>query len=144
MANEGLLGNYERRYVFVGDYAEQRHRTLRQILSNLLIGDAFERVSNSNVRWLALCFEIGELNSRKLDLKPATWKAALRVLSDPRRVGCFRAKNEEYTALGRPPGDYYSGDQDYWYGRLIVDVRRYTSEGADHYIHILGIDWLCF
>jgi len=40
----GLLGKVERKYVFVGDYDEQRHRTLRQILSNLWVGDAFEQV----------------------------------------------------------------------------------------------------
>lgn len=43
------LGNSERKYVFVGDYDEQRYRTSRQILSNLWIGDAFERVENSNI-----------------------------------------------------------------------------------------------
>ena len=74
-----------------GDYDEQRNRTARQILSNLGVGDSFERIDNSNVEWIALAFDIGELNAHKLDLKPATWKAAFRLLSDPKRIGCFQA-----------------------------------------------------
>jgi hypothetical protein len=142
---DGLLGKQERKYVFVGDYAEQRYRTLRQILSNLWMGDAFDRVSNSNTEWLAIVFEIGELNFRRLDLKPATWKAVFRILSDPKRLGCFEASEEEKIKMGLPPRNYYSEDQRYWYGRLTIDERRYTKWGADFFIRsYFGIDWLCF
>jgi TIR domain len=142
----GLLGHAVRKYVFVGDYDEQRHRTLRQVLSNLWIGDAFERVENSNVRWLAVIFELGELNRRKLDLMPATWKAAFRILSDPSRAACFSASDEERAKLGRPPRDYYSDDQrDFWYRRLTISERRDTDWGIDYYlVATLGISWLCF
>lgn len=142
---DGRLGKGERKYVFVGDYEEQRHRTLRQVLSNLWLGDAYERVANSNINWLAIIFEIGELNYSKLDLMPATWKAAFRILSDPRRAGCFRASAEERVELGDPPRDYYSKDQDYWYGCLTTNERRNTEKGADYYIReVLGIDNSCF
>ena len=142
---DGLLGKPERGYVFIGDYEEQRYRTLRQILANLLIGDAFEQVYNSNTEWLALIFDIGELNYRKLDLKPATWKAAFRILSDYKRLGCFEATEEERVKMGRPPRDYYSKDQQYWYERLTIGERRNTQLGVDFYIRsTLGIAWLCF
>jgi hypothetical protein len=136
---DGLLGMPSRKYVFVGDYEEQRHRTLRQMLSNLWIGDAFERVANSSVGWLALTFEVAELNRRKMDLMPATWKAAFRILSDPRRAACFTATDEELAGLGRPPRDYYSGDQNFWYERVTTGERGYRLLEE-----VLGISWLCF
>lgn len=139
-----LLGPAERKYVFIGDYDEQRNRTLRQILQNLMVGDAFERVANSNVEWIAFTFEIGELNSRKLDLKPATWKAAFRILSDPKRAGCFQASPEERAKLGIPPRDYYSDDQHYWYDRLTISERRYTPAGREPIEEVLGFFWTCF
>lgn len=141
----GRLGPPDRAYVFVGDHDEQRHRTLRQILANLWIGDAFDRVENSDVPWTALTFELGDLNQRKLDLLPATWKAAFRILSDPRRAARFTATEEELAHLGRPPRDYYSPDQGFWYGRCTIDERRYAPPGGDHFLtDVLGIDWLCF
>ncbi|MFY1691636.1 toll/interleukin-1 receptor domain-containing protein [Plantactinospora sp. WMMB782] len=141
----GQLGLATRRYVFVGDHDEQRHRTLRQILGNLWIGDAFEQVDNSNGPWLALTFELGELNRRKMDLLPATWKAAFRILSDPTRAGCFEATDEERTLLGRPPRNYYSDDQQAWYSSCTTRERRYTPWGPDYFIReVLGISWLCF
>lgn len=141
----GSLGATSRKYVFVGDYEEQRHRTLKDVLSNLWIGDAFDHVSNSNTDWVALIFEIGELNRRKLDLKPATWKSAFRILSDPRRAACFAPFPEERKDLGSPPRDYYSDDQSYWYSRLMIDERRHTEWGNDYYLtEVLGISWLCF
>ncbi len=142
---DGSLGPSERKYVFVGDYEEQRHRTLRQVLTNLWIGDAFERVDNSNIDWLALTFDLGELNSRKMDLLPATWKASFRILSDPKRAGCFEASEEEQGLLGRPPRDYYSADQSLWYSRCTIAERRYTPWGTDYYLSaILGISFLSF
>jgi hypothetical protein len=145
LGHHGLLGPPARAYVFVGDYDEQRHRTLRQILANLWIGDAFERVENSDVPWSALTFELGDLNQRKLDLMPATWKAAFRILSDPKRAARFTATEEELAHLGRPPRDYYSPDQDFWYGQCTIDERRNAPPGGDHFLtDVLGIDWLCF
>ncbi|AVT36045.1 hypothetical protein [Plantactinospora sp. BB1] len=141
----GRLGLETRKYVFVGDYEEQRHRTLREILSNLWIGDAFEQVDNSNGPWLALTIELGELNRRKMDLLPATWKAAFRILSDPTRAGCFEATDEERTLLGLPPRNYYSDDQQAWYSSCTTRERRYTPWGPDYFIReVLGISWLCF
>jgi hypothetical protein len=140
----GLLGRPDLAYVFVGDYDEQRHRTLREILSNLWIGDAFERVDNSNVAWLALVFEVGELNHRKMDLFPATWKAAFRILSDPKRAACFLATDEELARLGRPPRDYYSDDQSFWHSCCTTNERRWTERGAPTIEEMLGISWSCF
>ncbi|MFT7837693.1 toll/interleukin-1 receptor domain-containing protein [Saccharothrix sp. BKS2] len=142
-ASDGLLGAPRRKYVFVGDYDEQRHRTLREVLSNLWIGDAFEQVANSNVAWAALVFEVGELNRRKLDLLPATWKAAFRILSDPKRAARFAPTDEEMARLGRPPRDYYSDDQDWWYSRCTIDERRWGAYG-ELVGEVLGIDWTCF
>jgi hypothetical protein len=142
---QGFLGRAERKYVFIGDYDEQRNRTARQILSNLGVGDSFERIDNSNVEWIALTFDIGELNAHKLDLKPATWKAAFRILSDPKRIGCFQASEEEREKLGIRPRDYYSADQMYWYERLTTPERRNTRQSQDYYIQeVLGIRNLCF
>ncbi|CNE93727.1 Uncharacterised protein [Mycobacterium tuberculosis] len=140
---DGRLGLPSRAYVFIGDYDEQRHRTLRQILSNLWIGDAFEQIENSNVAWLALIFEVGELNPRKLDLLPATWKATFRILSDPKRAARFVATDEELIRLGRPPRDYYSDDQNWWYGRCATAGRRWTGRGP-LIEEVLGISWACF
>ncbi|MEQ4299847.1 toll/interleukin-1 receptor domain-containing protein [Plantactinospora sp. B6F1] len=141
----GQLGLGTRKYVFVGDHDEQRHRTLRQILANLWIGDAFEQVENSNGPWLALTFELGERNRRRMDLLPATWKAAFRILSDPARAACFAATDEERALLGRPPRNYYSGDQQAWYASCTIRERRYTPWGPDYFIReVLGISWLCF
>ncbi|GIG88367.1 toll/interleukin-1 receptor domain-containing protein [Plantactinospora endophytica] len=141
----GQLGLPSRKYVFVGDHEEQRHRTLRQVLSNLWIGDAFEQVDNSNCPWLALTFDLGELNRRKMDLLPATWKAAFRILSDPTRAACFEATDEERALLGRPPRNYYSDDQQAWYSSCTTRERRYTPWGTDYFIReVLGISWLCF
>ncbi|MET9627676.1 toll/interleukin-1 receptor domain-containing protein [Lentzea sp. NPDC006480] len=138
---DGRLGSPERDYVFVGDHDEQRHRTLRQILSNLWIGDAFERVENSNEPWLALTFDVGELNRRKLDLMPGTWKAAFRILSDPRRAARFEATPEELARLGRPPRDYYSADQLRWYH----SCNDYSPQRPARFLReALGIEWLCF
>ena len=75
---EGLIGKDERSYVFIGDYYEQRSRSLREILANLWIGDAFDKVANANTEWLGIIFEVGELNYRKFDLMPATWKSMFR------------------------------------------------------------------
>lgn len=137
---DGLLGKPERRYVFIGDYDEQKYRTLHAILSNLLIGDSFEAIPSSDVEWTAITFEVGEYNYRKLDIKPATWKAAFRILSDPRRLACFMASEEENAKIGRGEKDYYSGDQAYWYQRLTIPERRYTSRGPDYFLmSVLGI-----
>ncbi|GAA1294504.1 hypothetical protein GCM10009634_48660 [Saccharothrix xinjiangensis] len=59
-APDGLLGAARREYVFVGDHDEQRHRTLREVLSNLWIGDAFEQVANSTIAWTARFTPTGE------------------------------------------------------------------------------------
>ncbi|MFE9747809.1 toll/interleukin-1 receptor domain-containing protein [Saccharothrix saharensis] len=142
---DGRLGPPVRAYVFVGDHDEQRHRTLRQVLSNLWIGDAFERVENSDVPWTALTFELGELNQRKLDLMPATWKAVFRILSDPERAARFTADADELARLGPPPRDYYSPDQAYWYNRCTAGERRYPDLTSHHFLrHVLGLDWFCF
>ncbi|GAB2966956.1 toll/interleukin-1 receptor domain-containing protein [Saccharothrix stipae] len=143
--HRGSLGSPDRAYVFVGDHDEQRHRTLRQVLANLWIGDAFERVENSNVPWTALTFELGDLNRRKLDLLPATWKAAFRIMSDPKRAACFTATKQELADLGRRPRDYCSPDQDLWYERCTTSVHRHAGQGTEHFMtRLLGIDWLCF
>jgi hypothetical protein len=123
--------------VFVGDYDEQRHRTLREILSNLMVGDAFDRILNSEIEWAALTFSMGELNARKLDLKPATWKSVFRILSHPGKVGCFEATAEEKAQMGTRPYDYYSDDQNYWWNCLSRRPREYQTE-------MLGIDYPCF
>lgn len=140
----GLLGKEERKYVFVADYVEQRYRPLRQILANLWVGDAFDRVASSNVEWIAIIFEVGELNRRKLDLMPATWKAVFRILSDPKRLGCITMSEEERIQMGSPPRDYYDGDQAYWYTRLTKPDRKYFDPTHSLIRSYFGISWLCF
>ncbi len=136
-AREGSLGREVRKYVFVGDYEEQRHRTLQEILSNLMVGDAFERIADSYTEWIALTFSVGELNARKLDLKPGTWKSAFRILSHPHKIGCIEATSADRAQMGTRPYDYYSGDQEYWHSRLMMKPREYLTD-------LLGIYWGCF
>jgi hypothetical protein len=114
-----LLGPPERKYVTIGDYAEQCGRSLRQIQNNLWFGDAFDQVANANTRWSAVVFEIGAAQRKKLDLLPATWKAVFRILSSHRRLAMIEATEDQRKSLGSRPYDYYAGDQDYWYNQII-------------------------
>jgi hypothetical protein len=127
---DGRLGPEERRYVFIGDYAEQCGRSLRQILSNLWMGEAFDQVSNANLAWTAVIFEIGDLNRRRLDLMPGTWKAIFRILSSKKRMPLIRASGEEKARLGSRGRDYYEGDQEYWFDR-ITSRKAYEIEGKE-------------
>jgi hypothetical protein len=138
------LGATQKSYVFIGDYEEQKFRTLHEILANLLVGDYFERLDHTNVHWSAIRFTIGDPNSRKLDLFPATWKAAFRILSDPARLARFRPTDEEIEKLGpRTCRDYMSSDQDYWYHRLTI--RRHITDFPDYLLKVdLGISNLSF
>jgi hypothetical protein len=114
-----FLGPTQRKYVVIGDYAEQCGRSLRQIQENLWFGDAFDRVSNANTAWSAVIFEIGATQRKKLDLLPATWKAVFRILSSRHRLAMIEATEEERKTLGSRPYDYYAGDQDYWYNQIM-------------------------
>jgi hypothetical protein len=138
---DGLLGKQERKYVFIGDYAEQRGRSLGQILSNLWMGDAFDQVSNATIEWVAIVFEVGEHNYRKFDLMPATWKAIFRILSDPKRLNRIEASDEERLHMGYHPRDYYSNDQNYWYNRLPAPG---PPSEDDLISSLFGVDWRCF
>ncbi|HEV8194486.1 MAG TPA: toll/interleukin-1 receptor domain-containing protein [Ktedonobacterales bacterium] len=89
---DGLLGKEERAYVFIGDYLEQRGQTLKQIIANLWMGDALDRVEQANISWVAIVFEIGDMNARTLDILLGTWRAMFRILSDPNRVGIIRSR----------------------------------------------------
>jgi hypothetical protein len=141
----GSLGSPQRQYVFIGDYDEQRYRSLTQILSNLLIEDSFEKVFDSNIEWTAICFKIGRHNYRKLDILPATWKAAFRILSHPSRLGCFEASSEEMMKMGPGLKDYLSDDQPYWLQRLRIPERQDASKGSDYLVtEELSISNLCF
>lgn len=141
--SNGLLGKNEREYVFIGDYEEQNGRTLRHILANLWMGDAFDRLSTSNIEWIAIIFEVGELNYRKLDLIPATWKAMFRIIADPNRLGKIQASDDEKRCMGFTPRDYYSDDQRFWYSCLTN--RTYDGVHSSSFLSSLfGLDWLCF
>ena len=105
-AADRFLGPPERKYVAIGDYAEQCGRSLRQIQSNLRFGDAFDRVLSANLQWSALIFEIGETQRGKLDLLPGTWKAVFRILASRRRLAMIEPTAEEQEALGPRPHDY--------------------------------------
>jgi len=124
-----FLGPPERKYVAIGDYAEQCGRSLRQIQSNLRFGDAFDRVLSANLQWSALIFEVGATQRGKLDLLPGTWKAVFRVLASHRRLAMIEATPEELEALGPRPHDYYEGNQDYWYNRIMD--RRESGIGPE-------------
>jgi hypothetical protein len=140
---DGLLGKDERKYVFIGDYAEQRHRSLRQILANLWMGDAFDEVSKADIEWIAIIFEIGEINYHKLDLMPATWKAMFRIISDPNRLGYIEPSDEEKLKMGLAPRNYYSENQEYWYSSL----RERIYNGMDFHLFLkscFGVYNFCF
>jgi len=151
LQSSGSLGCKEREYVFVGDYAEQCGRSLRQILSNLWAGDAYDEVVSSNETWKALIFEVGDINTRKLDLMPATWKAMFRIVSDPKRLFQIKITDDERVRFGRrPPYDYYTPDQDYWYGRL-TELRSWRHTGQSKQVDgrptlelIFGFSWWCY
>jgi hypothetical protein len=143
---DGMLGKDERKYVFIGDYNEQQGRSIRQILANLWTGDSFDRVDSMNIEWMAIIFEIGALNRKKFDIMPGTWKSVFRIVSDQKRLGLIEMSEEEKLMMGRPPRDYYSKDQLYWYNRLTTSERRYSDiYGSDYLIHsYFGINNLCF
>jgi hypothetical protein len=144
------LGKEERKYVFLGDYAEQCGRSLRQVLSNLWQGDAFDRVYNAHLEWTAIVFEVGQLNWSKLDVMPATWKAIYRILTDYKRLNLINASEEALTKMGFPPHDYYQGDQNYWYRQITSSERKPPDVGPffvypDHDLEkYFGVYWLCF
>jgi hypothetical protein len=137
------LGASRKSYSIIADYEEQKFRTLRQILDNLLIGDSFEMQHSSNVHWSAIRFTIGNSNYRKLDLFPATWKAAFRILSDPARLARFQPTGEEIEKMGRHRRDYMSNDQNYWHDRLMHPPERGDLNNA-FLREDLGISNLCF
>ena len=145
---DGLLGPDERKYVCAGDYAEQVGRSLRQVQSNLGIGDAFDRVESANLHWTAIVFEVGDTNRLKLDLMPGTWKAVFRILTGKKRLALFDPSESEIAQLGPRPHDYYQGDQNYWYSRI---RSLSSSHGPNDELHPdnvlkkqLGIYDLCF
>ena len=142
----GYLGMEERAYVFVGDYAEQRRRSLREILENLWLGDAFDPIQSSNVEWVATVFDVGDLNRRKFDLMPATWKAVFRILSDPRRMGLIDATEEEDAELGpEQDRDYYAGDQRWWLDRIRTGRPGLEPGDAESLLEErFGISWLAY
>ncbi len=142
LGTHAWLGASARQYVFVGDYVEQLGRSLRQILSNLWFGDAFDRVQSANLHWTAIVFEIGEGNRRKLDLMPGTWKAIFRILSADNRLARFKASASEIQQLGRSPRDYQQGDQRYWYDQ--ITSRRNRVELEQVIEEQLGLSWFCF
>jgi hypothetical protein len=133
----------------VGDYAEQAGRSLREILSNLWFGDAYDQVSRANLDWTAVVFELGGSNRRKYDLLPGTWKAVFRAVSDRKRLGLIEPAPEERERMGVSPRDYCSQDQEYWYGRLRTPAKG--PDGEDAWAHpaamlhdLFGISSLCF
>lgn len=143
-----FLGPEARKYVVVGDYAEQCGRSLRQILGNLKSGDSFDRTTVTGDEWTAIIFEVGEHNYKKLDVLPGTWKAVFRILSDKKRLGWADMSDEEAMHLGSRPRDYYAGDQNYWYNSVIRRGYSATREAKAYSPDFLstrfGIDDLCF
>jgi hypothetical protein len=125
---DGFLGPEARRYVFIGDYAEQRGRSLRQVLSSLWMGDAYDQVTSANLAWTAVIFEIGGTNRLRLDLMPATWKAIFRILSSENRLAMISLSTEEKARLGSRTRDYYEGDQGYWL-KQITSQKAFEIEG---------------
>ena len=101
-------------------------------------------MQGANIRWTAIIFEIGELNRRKLDLMPGTWKAVFRLLSPRNRLALFRPSKVETAQLGRPPRDYYEGDQRYWYGRVTSGLQKLVQIPGYVLSEQLGLDDLCF
>lgn len=142
----GFLGKRERKYVFVGDYDEQRYRTLQEILDNLWLGNRFDPEPNSNVQWVAIVFPIGLSGDHKYDLMPGTWKAVFRILSDPSRLGYFTADNDEIAQMGpRQPRkrDYILGDQNYWFKRITSKFESSNRMDA-LLLEYFGISDTCF
>ena len=135
-SQEGRLGSDEREYVFVGDFYEQRGRSLKQVSRNLWSGDAFDRVTSTNLDWTAIVFEVGEQNARKLDIKPATWKSIFRILAN--RLSVFVPSEEEVEKMGKWEKDYIADDQDYWRDRVVAHVN------LDYLDQIMGLSWGCF
>jgi len=144
----GSLGAVQRKYVVVGDYAEQCGRSLRQILDNLWSGDSFDSNRNTTGRWTAIIFEVGEHNYHKLDVMPGTWKAVFRILSDKKRLGWIEMSEQEGAHLGYPPRDYYTDDQQFWYGAISGAKWPAIGDGPSHQgsplTEYFGITNLCF
>lgn len=142
----GFLGKRERKYVFIGDYDEQRYRNLQEMLNNLWLGNRFDPEPNSNVQWVAIVFRIGISSDHKYDLMPGTWKSVFRILSDPNRLGYFTADNDEISQMGPrqfPKRDYISGDQDYWFNRITSKFES-CDKRDDLLLEYFGISDTCF
>jgi hypothetical protein len=113
------------------------------VLENLYQGYYLEGVLNATYPWIAITFEVGELYRSPCDLLPATWKAVFRILSDKRRLGLAEASTDDYKALGRPPRDYYSGDQRNWQDKTRQALGGFP--GDEHKLNgLFGIRSMCF
>ena len=127
--SSAALGTSDRKYVFIGDYEEQRGRTLKQIMNNLWLGDVFDLVDSTKNEWIAIVFDIDEANYRKFDVMPATWKGIFRILSHPSRLNIIRMTDDERNQMGMGVKDYYEGDQNYWLDQL----NRHPEIQRDYY-----------
>jgi 3',5'-cyclic AMP phosphodiesterase CpdA len=143
---KGLLGKPERKYVVVGDYAEQRYRSLEQILGNLWVGERFEEIEQENAEWVVIVFEVGTLNRTKLDLMAGTWKAVFWILADRKRLGLFPITEKEETRMGDgQQRNYYDGEQRWWYDRITAGGRGFEAPQTEALLErILGISDLCY
>lgn len=119
-----FLGPAERPYVMIADYEESRGRTLKALIDSLFIGAHFDAVNASRMQWTAVIYPIGTVNSRAYDVVPATWKAAYRLCTDPKRLALWEAAPDERSEIEAPDRDYWTGDERLWEQRLINTLNR--------------------
>ena len=138
-----LLGKENRKYVAIGDYYENYGKSLREVLDNLYQGYYLDEIINANQSWSAIIFEVGELYRSMCDIMPATWKSVFRILTDKRRLGILEPTISDYQIMGKPPRDYYAGNQSEWQEKIRMYLGGYPND-EEVLKNLFGIISMCF
>lgn len=140
------LGPSTRKYVALGDYFEQCGRPLREILTNLFVGKYLDTLLEPDDDWSVIVIEAGELYEEKLNLMPGTWKSVYRLMSGHGRLDIFSTA-KYYDNLGKPPRNYWDGNQRAWYDRVREELDKFGypyAKGEKLLEDIFGIRSVCF
>lgn len=140
------LGPSIRKYVALGDYFEQCGRPLREIMTNLFVGQYLDTFVEPEDDWSVIVIEAGAIYKKKLDLMPGTWKSVYRLMSGHGRLEYFSTA-KYYEDLGDPPRDYWDGNHRVWYDRVREELKTYgypNAEGEKLLEDVFGILSVCF
>lgn len=145
--HSNALGASDRKYVSAGDYFEQCSRPLREILENLYVGQHLDGFISPSDEFSVVVFETGALYAKKVDLLPGTWRAVYRAITDPRRLGMFKASQIPELDDDGNDGNYWNGDQNLWYYRVRSELQDsgYALVEDERFLEsAFGIHSMCF